>query len=371
MQSINPNPNISVLWERICICSSLICSGVDPLLAKMISDQAYEDALHFWKQSKVAGDPSYRLRRMTNRLLKEYSIDTLIDVDSQNVLRLLGLIVHPALTEESRLSLLIFLGTPTSFQNVEHLPQRQWRLQFELGAKVLIQGWHRHDEAHLDEICASLMIFYHFAGKVGGKSYRDFTRQICSMLFYTYPEVACVLALQSWVTFRKAREPARTLSSSLKSEDRRLWNLDDIKQAKKYLRLIPKQYKSICSLYARIEHCYVNADSWETTDWKKMVWLYEQLEVLEPTLSVLTHYAESIYMLHGPEAALAMLESREYSVSDPSWLALRGELLYKMGRPLEGLCTFQRALRLSSGAIRHDLLNKMASCQQAPASFLA
>jgi hypothetical protein len=370
-RAINPNPEISVLWERICICSSLIEAGVEPLLAKNIADQGYRDAIYFWKNSKFSGDPSYRLRRWTRKLLREHSISARINVDNEAIIPLLARIAQPTLAEDSRLALLIFLLTPTSFSkhDLQSLPQKQWEQQFGLGVRILKQGRQYFNEPKLSSICTTLMFFYHYAGIIGGKSYRDFVRQLTGTIYYKYPDSSSTLSLQAWMMFRKSREPARTLDGDLRSENRSLWNQDYFQQGNKYLNKIPKSDRGVIWLHAQIEQCYLKSPTWEGTNWVQLVKLYHLLEKIEPRVSVLIPYAESISMRDGPDAGLALLDSKTYGMSDPAWLALRGELLYRTGRSREGLCNFQRALRKASDSFRPNLLHRMASCQQTEAFF--
>jgi RNA polymerase sigma-70 factor (ECF subfamily) len=112
------------------------------------------------------------------------------------------------------------------------------------------------------------------------------------------------------------------------------------------------------------------APSWEATDWRRIVELYDA--TLDRTRSpvVALNRAVAVGELLGPEAALVALEAlggelsmRRYGPYE----AARGEMLRRLGRLPEARVHFQRsAERAASEPVRRFLERRIRECTSDP-----
>jgi RNA polymerase sigma factor (sigma-70 family) len=120
------------------------------------------------------------------------------------------------------------------------------------------------------------------------------------------------------------------------------------------------------ALQAAIASCHARALRPEDTDWHRIVALYDALAELTPSPIIELNRGVAISMAHGPEAGLEVVESlldepalREYHLLP----AVRGDLLYKLGRLDEARGDFERAAFLTQNIReRKLLLDRAAKC---------
>jgi len=119
-------------------------------------------------------------------------------------------------------------------------------------------------------------------------------------------------------------------------------------------------------LQAAIAASHARARTAEETDWNRIVSLYESLERVAPSPVVELNRAVAVSMAHGPAAGLEIVDGL---ASEPALAAyhllpsVRGDLLFKLGRPGEARPEFERAASLTRNEReRRLLLERAAAC---------
>jgi len=121
-------------------------------------------------------------------------------------------------------------------------------------------------------------------------------------------------------------------------------------------------------LQAEIAACHARARTNEETDWPLVVSLYTELATINPSPVVELNRAVAVSMVHGPQAALDLVEAL---AADPSLdryhllPSVRADLLLKLNRPAEARPHFEHAAALTQNAReRALLLSRAAACQK-------
>jgi predicted RNA polymerase sigma factor len=113
------------------------------------------------------------------------------------------------------------------------------------------------------------------------------------------------------------------------------------------------------ALQAAIAACHARALDAETTDWRRIASLYEQLGKRTPSPVIELNRAVAVGMAFGPAAGLELIETLS---SDPSLQSyhllpsVRADLLFKLGRFAEAQADFERAASLTRNARERELL---------------
>ncbi|MFC5061831.1 RNA polymerase sigma factor [Actinomycetospora atypica] len=159
------------------------------------------------------------------------------------------------------------------------------------------------------------------------------------------PEVLGLLALLLLV---EARRPARVGPAgelvTLTEQDRTLWDRELIAEGHELVRRClrrdrPGPYQIQAAINA------VHTDG-EATDWAQVLALYDQLLRVTPTPIVALNRAVALAEVHGPAAALAVVE--ELDIPGYHLLpATRAELLVRLGRPDKAREAYDEALALA------------------------
>jgi len=169
-------------------------------------------------------------------------------------------------------------------------------------------------------------------------------------MFPGEPEVMGLLAL---LLLQHARVAARLDADGeivlLEQQDRSRWNAEMIaegtvlvEKAQRHRRPGPLQ------LQAAIAAIHAAASRAEETDWAEIDQLYAALERLQPSPVVTLNRAVAVSKLHGPEAALAMIEPLAGPLDRYfHFHGLRGALLRQAGRHAEARVSLQRAIALA------------------------
>jgi RNA polymerase sigma-70 factor (ECF subfamily) len=123
------------------------------------------------------------------------------------------------------------------------------------------------------------------------------------------------------------------------------------------------------ALQAAIAACHARARSPEETDWPRIVTNYDALARLAPSPVVELNRAVAVGMASGPVAGLALVDALapEPALAAYHHLpAVRGDLLFKLGRLGEARSAFERAAALTRNARERDLLlERAARCSPA------
>jgi RNA polymerase sigma-70 factor, ECF subfamily len=170
-------------------------------------------------------------------------------------------------------------------------------------------------------------------------------------LFQSEPEIMGLTAL---LLLQHARAPARFDTTGaivlLDDQDRGLWNQKMIAEG---LALIDKAMRHRSSgpyqIQAAIAALHARAAKPEDTDWVQIDLLYSALEVMQPSPVVTLNRAVAVAKVHGPEAALAMIEPMASRLSNYfHFFGAKGAFLMQLGRNDEARVAFDRAIALAN-----------------------
>ena len=116
-------------------------------------------------------------------------------------------------------------------------------------------------------------------------------------------------------------------------------------------------------LQAEIAACHARAAVADDTDWNRIVRLYGELGILEPSPIVELNRAVAVSMASGPAAGLVMVDALQ---DDPVLRgyhllpSVRGDLLRKLGRSEEARAEFEKAAGITRNVREKNLLLERA-----------
>ena len=171
------------------------------------------------------------------------------------------------------------------------------------------------------------------------------------------PEVHGLLAL---LLLTEARRTARTDERGelvrLADQDRSRWSRDLIDEGQAIVRAcLHRNMPGPYQLQAAIAAVHADAPTAADTAWDQIVALYDQLLRFVPSAVVQLNRAVAVAELHGPDAALSLVDEID---ADGYHLlhATRADLLERLDRPDEAVAAYDRALALTDNAAEQRLL---------------
>lgn len=171
------------------------------------------------------------------------------------------------------------------------------------------------------------------------------------------PESLALLALMTLVAARfDTRTNDRGDIVLLSEQDRSKWNRELIDQGMDYFRRSePDIHMSHYHLEAAIQSLHVMAPSFDATDWPAILGLYKRLYAMRPSPVVAMHMSVSMGQVHGPDAAIELLQSQPLT-NYYLYHALLGDAYVKTNRLDEAAAAFRRAIKLTMNAREKTLL---------------
>lgn len=170
-----------------------------------------------------------------------------------------------------------------------------------------------------------------------------------SVLMPDEPEAAGLLAL---MLLSEARFPARTTGGSivlLRDQDRTTWDRAMIDEGHSIVRdCVRRGRPGPFQLQAAIQAVHCNADTFEATNWREILTLYDHLLSVMPTPMVALNRAIAVAEVEGPESALRALDEIAPDLDGYHLLhAARGTTLRRLGRRDAAMAAFERAAALA------------------------
>ncbi len=161
-------------------------------------------------------------------------------------------------------------------------------------------------------------------------------------------------ALTALFLFQASRLPARNSDDGtilvLAEQDRSLWDRGKIADGLSYLRASASGCEvSEYHLEAEIASYHVLSKSFDSTDWKSLVGVYEELLERNPSPIAALNKTIAVSHVEGAKAALTELNSlddRKLQNYYPFFIT-KGELLHMTGSPHEAILAFEEAIRLT------------------------
>jgi len=176
------------------------------------------------------------------------------------------------------------------------------------------------------------------------------------------PEVLGLLALMLLI---ESRRPARIRSDGqlvlLADQDRTLWNQALIAEGQGIVRhCLRRNRPGPYQIQAAINAVHSDAPTPSATDWRQILQLYDQLLRLAPTPIVALNRAVAVAEVHGPDAALQVVEALVAGRGqlDRYYLfhAIRADLLRRLVRREEAAAAYEKAIACSANSAERDFL---------------
>jgi RNA polymerase sigma-70 factor (ECF subfamily) len=173
--------------------------------------------------------------------------------------------------------------------------------------------------------------------------------------------VAGLLALILLTDARRAtRVDAAGRLLLLADQDRTQWDRPAVAEGTALVREAlrhrpPGRY----ALMAAIAAVHDEAPTWDDTDWRELVGLYDLLAASWPSPVVALNRAVAIGFADGPAAGLAELDTlaAEPQLAGYGYLAAaRADFLRQLGRTAEARVAYEEALLLTENAVERDFL---------------
>jgi RNA polymerase sigma factor (sigma-70 family) len=379
------------------LTAALVRLTGDFALAEDLMQDAVVAAMRRWPQSGAPVDPAgwllatarrraidhwRRQRRYEEKLALLVrdgpAPERMDEVDDR--LRLLFTCCHPALGREAQLALtlraVIGLTTPeiahaflTTEPAVAQRIVRAKRKIVEAGIPYRVPAPDQL-EARLDEVLAVIYLMFNegYLASVGPTPDRrdlaDDAEWLARLLVGLVPQSPEAVGLLALLRLQRARRAARFDAGGrlvlLPDQDRGLWDRQAISAASEVLlRAMSLGRPGPYQLQAAIAACHAEASSWEATDWRQVLLLYDALIRMTPTAVVRLNRAIALSHGVGPAEALEEVEPLEPALRGYHlYHATRAELLRRLGRPAEAREANDRALALTRNPAERRLLEE-------------
>ncbi len=378
--------------ERLRIVASLIRTTGDWDLAEDAVADAAERALQRWATDGIPDRPAAWLtttarrraidvlrRRETERTkLSELAMpDEPEPIDASEPiaddrLRLVFTCCHPALSMEARvaLTLKVVANLSTAAIGRVFLTSEATMGQRLLRAKQKIANAgipYRVPPAEalaerLDGVLAVIyLVFTDGYATAPNDDVADEAIRLGRLLVELMPDAGEARGLLALMLLQHARRAARVVDGelvTLEDQDRSRWDTDAISEA---LTLIADDGEhGPYRIQADLAAVHATALDAASTDWLRIVALYDELMAVHPSPVVALNRAVAVGMSDGPLAGLHALDEAAADLPDfPLVPAARGELLARAGRTAEAHVELDRAIELApTDAVRRQLIRR-------------
>ncbi len=246
---------------------------------------------------------------------------------------------------------------------------RELALPFELPAA--------HDlPQRLDAVLASLYLLFNEGYKASSGEHLvrsdlcheaiRLTELLATHQHTSLPQCHALLAL---MLLSAARLPARTDEAGeilrLHEQDRSLWDQSFIQRGLQHLQLSARgDTLTEYHLEAGIAACHSTAASHETTDWARILALYDQLVLLTSSSVVVLNRAIAVGRVNGAQSGLEALAAVQGLDSYLSLHAARGAFAAELGQSQAAAAHFRRALTLAAIPSERSFFERLiAECE--------
>jgi len=365
-------------------------------LAEELVQEALLEAVEHWPADGIPQKPGAWLlttarRKAADRFRRQARYrEKLVQLEGEGMgvdtaegddrLRLIFTCCHPALSREAQVALTLraVAGLTTAeiarafITSEATIAQRIVRAKRKIvEARIPYRVPAERDIAErLAEVLAVLYLMFNegYLATAGTRaSRRDLAEDaawLAGLMVRLMPEEPEALGLLALMRFHLARAESRFDASGgltlLQDQDRGRWDRERIASGISLLqRAAVLRRPGPYQLQAAIAACHAEAPSWQQTDWRQIIALYDSLLALTPSAVVQLNRAIARRYLDGAQAALDDVEA----LADPLdnyylFHATRAELLRDLGRDEEARRALVRAWSLTENPAERALLKK-------------
>ena len=299
-----------------------------------------------------------------------------------DVLRLIFISTHPVLSRENQIALTLRVVGGLTTEEIARaflapkatIAQRIVRAKKTLGDAGV--PFEVPDPAEypqrLSAVLGVIYLIYNegYSASFGQRWIRD---ELCTealrlgrSLAALIPDQAEVQGLVALMEFQSSRFAARTdphgRAILLEDQDRTKWDRAQIRRGVAALERAAEilERKGIgwgpYALQAALAECHADAPTAADTDWKRIVLLYDGLLKISPSPVIELNRAVAVAMASGPAEGLALVDA--ITGLDGSYLlpSVRGELLMRLGRPIEAAAEFDAAAAVTTNEREREVL---------------
>jgi RNA polymerase sigma factor (sigma-70 family) len=377
----------------------------EPDLAEECAQDAFAQALTSWPDGGVPARPGAWLTTVARRraldLLRRESlarrtlpllvsdedeagadaiVDHLDDIPDDR-LRLVCTCCHPALSRETQVALTLRLvcGLTTvevarAFLVTEStMAARLTRAKKKIASARI--PYRVPSAAELPERIAGVLEVVHLLFTTGHTAptgahlvRRDLVERsldLARMLRVLLPGDADVAGLLALILLTDARRETRISADGrlalLEEQDRSRWDRGEIAEGVVLVHeALRRRPAGRFALQAAIAAVHVESPTWEATDWREIVALYDVLVRVWPSPVVALNRAVAVGMADGPDAGLAAVEALrdEPQLAGYAYTAAtRADFLRRLGRLEEARTSYEEALLLTDNATERAFLS--------------
>ncbi len=411
----DPHQLVQRVWrdESARLVGALTRMTRDLSLAEDLAQDALVAALQQWPESGVPDNPAAWLMQTAKRRAVDHfrradtlrrrtaelgqalereevdmpDLDAFVDHIDDDVLRLVFLTCHPALSPESRAALTLRLVGGLTVPEIARafltkeatVGQRISRAKKSLEGESFELPTGTERERRLDDVMGVLYLIFNegYTATAGD----DWARpdlcaegiRLARMLTHLSPQEPEVHGLLALMELQASRLHARTDDEGrpvlLEDQDRARWDELMIRRGLAALdraMAVAAEGRRLAGAYvvqAQIAACHARAASAEETDWRAIAQWYDVLARMGDNPVVQVNRAVAHGRAYTPEEGLAVLDDvADHRALAGSHLvpAVRGDLLARAGRHREAAAAFDRAASLTANEAERTVLTARA-----------
>ena len=386
-------------WAIVLAATVRLTRDLD--LAEECAQEAYVAALRTWPAQGVPSRPGAWLtttarRKALDRLRREQTLrrklpllvepdgeqgdDAPVEVVADDRLRLVFICCHPTLSPDAQVALTLRLvcGVPTAeVARAFLVPEATMAARLTRAKKKIAQAripfrLPAVDELpqRLDSVLTAVHLLYstgHTAAAGADLTREDVCRRavdLARVLVALLPDEPEARGLLGLLLLAEARRPARTDADGhlvlLADQDRTRWDRTLLAQGLRFTAEATASPRAgRFALQAAIAGVHAVAPNAASTDWSRILRLYDVLLRAWPSPVVALNRAVAVSFVDGPAAALELvtaLDADPHLAAYPYLPATRADLLRRLDRPAEAAAAYREALALTGNEAERAFL---------------